>query len=193
MLKPFLHTLMPTFKKKTDRLKIYAEQVGLNISKNKAEVITLNVQNPRPIKLDETNLPYTEKFTYLCSKVETDGGAARDIVNKIGKHRDYCCKKRLRWIGHVLHKDQNAIPRVAVQWKTEGHKKCGRPKITWRRTVEAEGHRKCGRPKITWRRTVKAETEAMGQSWGILKTLTQDRPRWREFVAALVANGKKGQ
>ena len=31
------------------------------------------------------------------------------------------------------------IPRVAaVEWKTEGHRKRGRPKMTWRRTVEAE-------------------------------------------------------
>ncbi|GFR96049.1 hypothetical protein ElyMa_006288400 [Elysia marginata] len=33
----------------------------------------------------------------------------------------------------------------------------------------------------------------MGQSWGTLKKLAQDRMRWREFVAAVVANGKKGK
>ncbi|GFR59305.1 hypothetical protein ElyMa_000052000 [Elysia marginata] len=64
-------------------------------------------------------------------------------------------QKRWRWIGHVLRKDQNAIPRVAVQWKPEGHRKRGRPKITWRRTVETEA-------------------ATMGQSWGTLRTLGQD-------------------
>ena len=31
----------------------------------------------------------------------------------------------------------------------------------------------------------------MGHSWGTLRTLAQDRLRWREFVAALVVYGKK--
>ncbi|GFS00149.1 hypothetical protein ElyMa_002808700 [Elysia marginata] len=82
-------------------------------------------------------------------------------------------QKRLRWTGHVLRKDQNAIPRVAVRWKPEG---------TWKR----------GRPKITWRRSVEAEATTMGQPWGILRTLVQDRVRLRKYVAALVANGKMG-
>ncbi|RUS68494.1 hypothetical protein EGW08_023744 [Elysia chlorotica] len=47
-------------------------------------------------------------------------------------------RRRWRWIGHVLRKEQDAIPRVAVQWRPEGHMKRGRPKTTWRRTVEAE-------------------------------------------------------
>ena len=34
-------------------------------------------------------------------------------------------------------KDQGSIPRVAVEWKLEGHRKRGRPRMTWRRTVEA--------------------------------------------------------
>ena len=32
----------------------------------------------------------------------------------------------------------------------------------------------------------------MGHSWGTLRTLAQDRLRWREFVAALVVYDKKG-
>ena len=82
-------------------------------------------------------------------------------------------RRRWRWIGHILRKDQGSIPRVAVEWKPEGHRKRGRPKMTWRRTVEAEA-------------------KAMGHSWGTLRTLAQDRLRWREFVAALVVYDKKG-
>ncbi|KAK3737706.1 hypothetical protein RRG08_023104 [Elysia crispata] len=70
-------------------------------------------------------------------------------------------------------KEQDAIPRVAVQWRPEGHRKRGRPKTTWKRTVEAEA-------------------AAMGQSWGTLRMLAQDREQWKEFVAALIAHGKKG-
>ena len=82
-------------------------------------------------------------------------------------------RRRWIWIGHILRKDQGSIPRVAVEWKPEGHRKRGRPKMTWRRTVEAEA-------------------KAMGHSWGTLRTLAQDRLRWREFVAALVVYDKKG-
>ncbi|GFR95715.1 endonuclease-reverse transcriptase [Elysia marginata] len=51
---------------------------------------------------------------------------------------------------------------------------------------------KRGRPKITWRRTVEAEAANMGQPWSTQRTLAQDSVRWREFVVALIANGKKG-
>ncbi|GFR92416.1 LINE-1 retrotransposable element ORF2 protein [Elysia marginata] len=82
-------------------------------------------------------------------------------------------ERRWKWIGHVLRKSQNAITIVAVQWKPEGRRKRGRPKTTWRRTAEAEA-------------------ATMGQSWGTLRTLAQDREKWGDFVAALVAHGKKG-
>ena len=45
---------------------------------------------------------------------------------------------------------------------------------------------------MTWGRTVEAEATDMGHSWGTLRTLAQDRLRWREFVAALVVYDKKG-
>ena len=69
--------------------------------------------------------------------------------------------------------DQGSIPKVAVEWKPEGRRKRGRLRMTWRRTVEAEA-------------------AAMGHSRGTLRTLAQDRLRWREFVAALVVYDKKG-
>ena len=82
-------------------------------------------------------------------------------------------RRRWRWIGHILRKDQCFIPRVAVEWKPEGHRKRVRPRMAWRRTVEAEA-------------------TAMGSSWRTLQTLAQDCLRWRAFVAALVVYGMKG-
>ena len=60
-----------------------------------------------------------------------------------------------------------SILRVAVEWKPEGHRKRRRPRMTWRRTVEAEA-------------------TTMGHSWGTLRTFGIDRQRWRHFVLALV-------
>ena len=73
---------------KTNRLYIYAKQVGLKISRAKTEVMTLNVQDPAPVKLEEDLLPYTEQFTYLGSTVRHNGGAESDISNRIGKARN---------------------------------------------------------------------------------------------------------
>uniref|UniRef100_A0A8W8MZV1 DUF6451 domain-containing protein n=1 Tax=Magallana gigas TaxID=29159 RepID=A0A8W8MZV1_MAGGI len=49
---------------------------------------------------------------------------------------------RRRWqcntIGNVLRKITDNITRIALQWTPEGKRKPGRPKNTWRRTVEKE-------------------------------------------------------
>ena len=75
-------------REKTNRLHTYAKQVGLKINKRKTEVMTLNVQNPAPVKVEEDPLPYTDQFTYLSSTVRHDGGAGSNIINRIGKARN---------------------------------------------------------------------------------------------------------
>ena len=72
---------------KTNRLHIYAKQVGLRINRWKTEVMTLNVQDPAPVKVEKDPLAYTDQFTYLRSTVRHDGGAGSDIINIIGKAR----------------------------------------------------------------------------------------------------------
>ena len=47
-------------------------------------------------------------------------------------------KRRWTWIGHVLRMDNSCLPRVAQTWAPEGKRKRGRPKETWRETVEKE-------------------------------------------------------
>ena len=73
---------------KTNRLHIYAKQVGNKINKRKTEVMTLNVQDPAPIKVEEDPLPYTDQITYLGYTVRHDGGAGSDNSNRIGKARN---------------------------------------------------------------------------------------------------------
>ena len=45
-------------------------------------------------------------------------------------------KRRRRWIGHINRMALNAISRVAMRWTPAGKRKRGRPKLTWRRSVE---------------------------------------------------------
>ena len=82
-------------------------------------------------------------------------------------------RRRWRWIGHVLRKDSQSIPRTALHWTP-----CGR--------------RKRGRPRTTWRRTVENEIKDMHSSWGSLARLAQDRQGWRDFVAAQHTSGCNG-
>ncbi len=69
-------------------------------------------------------------------------------------------RRRWRFIGHILRQQPDP----------EGKRKRGRPKTTWRRTVEKE------RSKAGW------------QSWREVRTAAQDRNRWRAYVEALCAN-----
>ena len=75
-------------------------------------------------------------------------------------------QRRWRYIGHTLRKTQTELPRVALRWTPDGRRKRGRPKETWRRTVDKEMKRK-------------------GWTWGFLERCSGDRPRWRSLVAAL--------
>ena len=47
-------------------------------------------------------------------------------------------QRRLRWSGHICRIPFIAIPRVAMRWTPDGKRKRGRPKETWRRSVERE-------------------------------------------------------
>ena len=80
------HTLPHS--RENQQLHIYAKQFCLKINKRKTDVVTLNVQDPAPVKVEEDPLPYTEQFTYLGSTVGHDGGAESDIINRIAKARN---------------------------------------------------------------------------------------------------------
>ncbi len=47
-------------------------------------------------------------------------------------------QRRWRWIGHVIQKENASITKTALYWAPKGRCKLGRPKNTWRRTVETE-------------------------------------------------------
>ena len=56
-----------------------------------------------------------------------------------------------------------------------------------------DGKRKRGRPKTTWRQTVEAVLNEMNQTWGTAEWMAKDRHQWRAFVAALHASRHNGQ
>ena len=77
-------------------------------------------------------------------------------------------RRRFRWLGHDLRKEPDSITRTALHWTPEGKRKRGRPRNTWRRTIETE-------------------LKDLGHTWGSIQRLAQCRSDWRTFVAALYA------
>jgi len=79
---------------------------------------------------------------------------------------DQIRERRMRWLGHVLRKPASDITKVALRWTPQGK----RPR---------------GRPKTTWRRTVQSELMKMGVTWGEAERKAMDRPVWRKLAATL--------
>ena len=43
------------------------------------------------------------------------------------------------WLGHGFIKGNHSIPKTALKWtQTEGKRSRGRPRETWRRTIEGD-------------------------------------------------------
>jgi hypothetical protein len=51
-------------------------------------------------------------------------------------------KRKWKWIGHTIRKDENAVERIALDWNPQGTRKRGRPKKTWRRSIIEEAQRR---------------------------------------------------
>ena len=79
-------------------------------------------------------------------------------------------RRRWRFIGHILRKHPDNDCVTALTWAPEGKRRRGRPKTTWRRTVERE------RTKAGW------------QSWCEVRTAAHDRLQWKTHVQALCAS-----
>jgi hypothetical protein len=54
-------------------------------------------------------------------------------------------KRKWKWIGHTIRKDQNVVERIVLDWNPQGTRKRGRPKKTWKRSVVEEAQEKEGR------------------------------------------------
>jgi hypothetical protein len=44
-------------------------------------------------------------------------------------------KRKFRWVGNTLRKEDGEIPKAAILWNPQGNRKRVRPKARWRRSV----------------------------------------------------------
>ena len=82
-------------------------------------------------------------------------------------------RRRWRWIGYVRRREQDNITRTALHWTPEGKQKRGRPRNTWRRSVEAG-------------------LKTMQHTRDSIQKMAQNCQMWRSLVAALRATGHNG-
>ena len=82
-------------------------------------------------------------------------------------------ERRWKFIGHTLRKEQGNDCVTAMTWAPEGKRKRGRPRETWRKTVEKE------RKNVGW------------TTWNQVRTIAMDRKKWREQVEALCTKWHK--
>ena len=74
------------------------------------------------------------------------------------------------WIGHTLRKEKENIARHALDWNPQGKRRVGRPRKTWRRTVEEEA-------------------KTAGLTWAQIKGAAQNRVRWKCVTADFFSPG----
>lgn len=72
---------------KLTRLAEEAEKIGLKINVRKTKVMRLNNRQEHPLQLQGEDLVETNRFVYLGSIVNSDGGADEDVRSRINKAR----------------------------------------------------------------------------------------------------------
>jgi hypothetical protein len=81
-------------------------------------------------------------------------------------------RRKWNWIGHTLRKEVGAIEKTALDWNPQGYRRRGRPRRTWRRTIEDE-------------------IKGTGKSWNEVKGIAGDRNAWKLFMDALCSTMSK--
>ena len=72
----------------------------------------------------------------------------------------------------LLRTETGATEKTALDWNSQGYRRRGRPKRTWRRTIEDE-------------------IRSTRKSWNEVKGLAGDRNAWKLFMVALCSTRSK--
>ena len=75
-------------------------------------------------------------------------------------------RRKWNWLGHTLRKPRDNITRHALRWNPQGRRRPGRPRTTWRRSLEKEARQ-------------------LGKTWEQIEATAQDRRRWKSLVSDL--------
>src|SRR5579871_3936580 len=79
-------------------------------------------------------------------------------------------KRRWRWLGHVMRMNPDIPAKTAL-------------------TLTPEGKRKKGRPRTTWRSTVEEELCCASLTWDTAQRVARNRGAWMDLVEASCTTG----
>ena len=97
---------------------------------------------------------FRDNISFIISKKDLWKATGQEDINLEIR------KRKFRWIGHTLRKEDGEIPKAALHWNPHGNRKRGRPKNSWRRSVIKEA----------------------GRSWNELRFLAADRQKWKRLI-----------
>ena len=148
----------------------FRRETKLRIFKsNIIAVLLYGCETWRMTKTDEKRL---DTFLHKClrkiltvhwpMRVSNDEIRRRAGIEKISLQ---VRRRRWKWIGHVLRMAPNRNPYVALSWAPSGKRSRGRPRETWRRTVEKE------------------RAELGLKSWAAAAAVAKNRDRWRALTS----------
>ena len=148
----------------------FRRETKLRIFKsNIIAVLLYGCETWRMTKTDEKRL---DTFLHKCLrkilKVHWPLRVSNDEIRRragIEKISSQVRRRRWKWIGHVLRMAPNRNPYVALSWAPSGKRSRGRPRETWRRTVEKE------------------RAELGLKSWAAAAAVAKNRDRWRALTS----------
>ena len=82
---------------KTSRLVEEAARVGLKINSKRSKVMRINARNDQRIKVNDEQVDDVEEFLYLDALLDKEGGATKDIQQKLSKARLTFYRLRRIW------------------------------------------------------------------------------------------------
>ena len=72
---------------KTEDLVTFGKQIGLNINTDKTKLMKLQPKSVQPLIISNNTVEEVQEFTYLGSKITTDGDSGADVQSRISKAR----------------------------------------------------------------------------------------------------------
>ena len=82
---------------KTSRLVDEAARVGLKINAKKSKVMRINARNDQRIKVNDEQVDDAEEFLYLGALLDKEGGATKDIQQRLSNARQTFYRLRRIW------------------------------------------------------------------------------------------------
>ena len=82
---------------KTNRLVDEAARVGLKINAKKSKVMRINARNNQRMKVNDEQVDDVEEFLYLGALLDKEGGATKDILQRLSKARQTFYRLRRIW------------------------------------------------------------------------------------------------